>query len=119
MKRTGCWSARFYHRTKNHLGLVASLLNLQADQVQDPRDAELFKDARGRVITLSRRDPRTDACYFPDPADRWNSDRIAGTGGRLRFPDTPARKVDGDGGIAEGVKLTAHFLFSYQRYMVI
>ena len=42
-----------YHRTRNNLSLVASLLNLQADQVHDPRDAELFKDVRGRVITLS------------------------------------------------------------------
>ena len=42
-----------YHRTRNNLSLVASLLNLQADQVYDPRDAELFKDVRGRVITLS------------------------------------------------------------------
>ena len=43
-----------YHRTKNNLALVASLLNLQTDLVHDHRDAELFRDARGRVITLSR-----------------------------------------------------------------
>lgn len=43
-----------YHRTRNNLNLVASLLNLQANLVHDPRDAELFKDTRGRIITLSR-----------------------------------------------------------------
>lgn len=41
------------HRVKNNLNVVCSLLNLQAGQVHDPRDAELFEEARHRVAVMS------------------------------------------------------------------
>jgi PAS domain S-box-containing protein len=42
------------HRVKNNLNLVASLLNLQADYVVAPKDAELFREARDRIVALAR-----------------------------------------------------------------
>ena len=42
------------HRVKNNLNLVASLLNLQADYVEAPKDAELFREARDRIVALAR-----------------------------------------------------------------
>ena len=41
------------HRVKNNLNVVCSLLNLQANQVRDPRDAELFTEARNRVAVMA------------------------------------------------------------------
>ena len=41
------------HRVKNNLNVVCSLLNLQANQVKDPRDAELFAEARNRVTVMA------------------------------------------------------------------
>ena len=41
------------HRVKNNLNVVCSLLSLQANQVKDPRDAELFAEARNRVSVMS------------------------------------------------------------------
>jgi two-component sensor histidine kinase len=41
------------HRVKNHLNVVCSLLNLQANQVKDPRDADLFAEARNRVVVMA------------------------------------------------------------------
>lgn len=41
------------HRVKNNLNVVCSLLNLQANQVKDPRDAELFAEARNRVSVMA------------------------------------------------------------------
>ena len=41
------------HRVKNNLNVVCSLLNLQANQVKDPRDAELFAEARNRVVVMA------------------------------------------------------------------
>ncbi len=41
------------HRVKNNLNVVCSLLDLQADQVKDPRDAELFAEARNRVTVMA------------------------------------------------------------------
>ena len=43
-----------HHRVKNNLSLVASLLNLQTDQVYDPRDTHLLQEARSRVMTMAR-----------------------------------------------------------------
>lgn len=42
------------HRVKNNLSLVASLLNLQSGYVVAPKDADLFKEARDRIIALAR-----------------------------------------------------------------
>ena len=41
------------HRVKNNLNVVCSLLSLQANQVKDPRDADLFAEARNRVAVMS------------------------------------------------------------------
>jgi two-component sensor histidine kinase len=41
------------HRVKNNLNVVCSLLSLQANQVKDPRVAELFAEARNRVAVMS------------------------------------------------------------------
>ena len=41
------------HRVKNNLNVVCGLLNLQANLVKDPRDAELFTEARNRVSVMA------------------------------------------------------------------
>ena len=41
------------HRVKNNLQVVASLLNLQADEAEDPAVSELFKNARRRVLAIA------------------------------------------------------------------
>ena len=41
------------HRVKNNLNVVCSLLNLQSNQVKDSRDAELFVEARNRVMVMA------------------------------------------------------------------
>lgn len=41
------------HRVKNNLQVVASLLNLQADEADDPVVSELFKNARRRVLAIA------------------------------------------------------------------
>ena len=41
------------HRVKNNLNVVCSLLNLQSNQVKDSRDAELFVEARNRVMIMA------------------------------------------------------------------
>ena len=42
-----------YHRVKNNLQVVSSLLNLQAGHVRDERDAEMFRESRNRVRSIS------------------------------------------------------------------
>jgi PAS domain S-box-containing protein len=42
-----------YHRVKNNLQVISSLLNLQAGHVRDERDAEMFRESRNRVRSIS------------------------------------------------------------------
>ena len=42
-----------HHRVKNNLQVVASLLSLQSDGVQNPEDASLFDRSRDRVISMA------------------------------------------------------------------
>jgi PAS domain S-box-containing protein len=42
-----------YHRVKNNFQIVASLLNIQSQQVTDPRSVALFHESRDRVRTMS------------------------------------------------------------------
>ena len=42
-----------HHRVKNNLQIVASLLKLQADQVDDVQVKEALKESQGRVYTMS------------------------------------------------------------------
>lgn len=41
-----------YHRVKNNLQIISSLLNLQAQQVTDPRSEELLEESRNRVLSI-------------------------------------------------------------------
>jgi two-component sensor histidine kinase len=42
-----------HHRVKNNLQIVASLLNLQAANIRDEADRELFRTSQGRVYSIS------------------------------------------------------------------
>jgi PAS domain S-box-containing protein len=42
-----------HHRVKNNLQVVTSLLEMQADQVDDSRAFELFNEARNRVVSIA------------------------------------------------------------------
>jgi len=42
-----------HHRVKNNLQIVSSLLNLQAEQAQDPRIAEMLRDSQNRVRSMA------------------------------------------------------------------
>jgi PAS domain S-box-containing protein len=42
-----------YHRVKNNFQIVASLLNIQSQQIEDPRTLLIFKESRDRVRTMS------------------------------------------------------------------
>ncbi|HPG41696.1 MAG TPA: PAS domain S-box protein [bacterium] len=42
-----------YHRTKNNMSVIISLLALQADFVNDPRLSEAFKDAQNRIRSMA------------------------------------------------------------------
>jgi two-component sensor histidine kinase len=42
-----------HHRVKNNLQVVTSLLEMQADQVNDSRAFELFNEARNRVASIA------------------------------------------------------------------
>jgi PAS domain S-box-containing protein len=42
-----------YHRVKNNFQIVASLLNIQSQQVADPRSVALFHESRDRLRTMS------------------------------------------------------------------
>lgn len=41
-----------YHRVKNNLQIICSLLSLQAQQVGDPRSEELLEESRNRVLSI-------------------------------------------------------------------
>jgi PAS domain S-box-containing protein len=42
-----------YHRVKNNFQIIASLLNLQSQNVSDPRALEVFRESRDRIRTMS------------------------------------------------------------------
>jgi PAS domain S-box-containing protein len=42
-----------HHRVKNNLQIVSSMLNLQIDQISDPRALELFKESQARVRSIA------------------------------------------------------------------
>jgi PAS domain S-box-containing protein len=42
-----------HHRVKNNLQIVSSMLNLQMDQIADPRALELFKESQARVRSIA------------------------------------------------------------------
>ena len=42
-----------HHRVKNNLQVISSLLNLQADHINDPRAYEMLRESRNRVYSIS------------------------------------------------------------------
>ncbi len=42
-----------YHRTKNNMQVITSLLNLQSNQIDDPRYVALFNDSRNRIASMA------------------------------------------------------------------
>ncbi|HEY0031397.1 MAG TPA: two-component regulator propeller domain-containing protein, partial [Bacteroidia bacterium] len=42
-----------HHRVKNNLQIINSLINIQADYVNDPKASELFREIRNRIRTIS------------------------------------------------------------------
>lgn len=42
-----------HHRVKNNLQIINSLINIQSDYVNDPKSAELFREIRNRIRTIS------------------------------------------------------------------
>jgi len=42
-----------HHRVKNNLGIVSSLLDLQADKIKDPKIVSAIEESRNRVYSMS------------------------------------------------------------------
>ncbi len=42
-----------HHRVKNNLGIVSSLLDLQADKIKDPKITSAIEESRNRVYSMS------------------------------------------------------------------
>lgn len=42
-----------HHRVKNNLQIINSLINIQSDYINEPRAAELFREIRNRIRTIS------------------------------------------------------------------
>jgi len=42
-----------YHRTKNNMTVIISLLNLQAVSIDDPKITEMFEEIKGRIFAMA------------------------------------------------------------------
>lgn len=42
-----------YHRTKNNMSVIISLLNLQASSIKKPRITQMFDEIKGRIFAMS------------------------------------------------------------------
>jgi len=42
-----------HHRVKNNLQIISSLLNMQTDKLENPRDTELFQESKSRILSMA------------------------------------------------------------------
>ena len=92
-----------HHRVKNNLQVVASLLNLQSDKIEDEKTREVFKDSRNRIRSMALIHEKMYQSKDLARVDfvQYLTDLVSGLPASLGISENVSLKVDISGGLSD------------------